>query len=87
MLKRLKKHSLYEVWSEDAAESVYVDHKPTEDEIDELWEENWPNTASRPKVFKEKHFYTSADKVTWRKNPKTGKVQLLKGGKVIAEQG
>ena len=62
MLKRLKKHSLYEVWSEDAAESVYVDHKPTEDEIDELWEENWSNTASRPKVFKEKHFYTSANK-------------------------
>jgi len=87
MLKRLSKHTLYEVWSEDAAESVYVDHKPTEDEVCQLWEDNWPNTPSMPKVFKEKHFYTSSDKVTLGKNSKTRKVQVLKNGRVIGEQG
>ena len=87
MLKRLSKHTLYEVWSEDAAESVYVDHKPTEDEVCQLWEDNWPNTPSMPKVFKEKHFYTSSDKVTLGKNCKTRKVQVLKNGRVIGEQG
>ena len=58
MLKRTRKHTLYEVWSEDAAESVYVDRKPTKDEVDQLWKENWPNTAHRPQVFKEAHVYT-----------------------------
>lgn len=58
MLKRLKKHTLYEVWSEDAIESVYVDHEPTTEEVEQLWKENWPNTPSMPKVFKEQHFYT-----------------------------
>ncbi len=58
MLKRTKKHTLYEVWSEDAAESVYVDRKPTREEVDALWKENWPNTHIRPQVFKEAHVYT-----------------------------
>lgn len=58
MLKRTRKHTFYEVWSEDAAESVYVDRKPTREEVDFLWKENWPNTRSRPRVFKEPHVYT-----------------------------
>lgn len=87
MLKRTTKHTIYEVWSEWAAESVYVDHKPTKEEVDQIWKDNWPKTPDRPKVFKEKHVYTRADAVTWGKNPKTGKAQILKNGKVIAEQG
>lgn len=86
MLKQTKNHTLYEVWSEDAAESVYVDHKPTTEEIEQLWKENWPNTSHMPQVFKEAHVYTDSG-VTFGKNHKTGKVQVIKGNKVIGEQG
>lgn len=58
MLIRTKKHTIYEVWSEDAAESVYVDHRPTKEEVNQLWDENWPNTLHKPKVFKEPRVYT-----------------------------
>ena len=57
MLKQTKEHTLYEVWSEWAAESVFVDHKPTEEEIVALWEENWPTTPKAPEVFKLEHVY------------------------------
>jgi hypothetical protein len=87
MLKRTRRHTFYEVWSEDAAESVYVDHEPTTEEVEQLWKEHWPRTSHMPQVFKEKHVYTYADKVTWGRNPKTGKPQILKNGKVIGEQG
>lgn len=87
MLKLSKTHTLYEVWSEWAAESVYVDHKPTKEDVDQIWKENWPNAPTRPKVFKEKHVYVSDKAVVWSKNPVTGKVRLVKGGKIIAEQG
>lgn len=86
MLKQTKNHTLYEVWSEDAAESVYVDHKPTTEEIEQLWTENWPNTSHMPQVFKEAHVYTDSQ-VKFGKNHKTGKVQVIKGNKVIGEQG
>jgi len=36
MLKKLKHHTIYEVWNEWAAESVFVDHKPTKKELWEL---------------------------------------------------
>jgi hypothetical protein len=58
MLKQTKKHTFYEVWSEDAAESVYVDRRPTADEVVQIWNENWPNTNHKPQVFKEAHVYT-----------------------------
>ena len=58
MLKLSKHHTLYEVWSEWASESVYVDRKPTKAEVDQIWKENWPKTPDRPKVFKEKLLYT-----------------------------
>jgi hypothetical protein len=57
MLKQTKNHTLYEVWSEDAAKSVYVVRKPTKAEVDQIWKENWPNTNRRPQVFKEAHVY------------------------------
>ena len=60
MLKLSKNHTFYEVWSEDAAESVYVDHKPTKADVDQIWIENWPSAKTRPKVFKEKHVYIAA---------------------------
>lgn len=40
MLKLSKKHEIYEVWNEFAAESVFVDHKPTLDELKELVKKN-----------------------------------------------
>ena len=62
MLKRTAKHQIYEVWSEDAAESVFVDRKPTLREITALWHENWPNTKRGPVLFKLKPFYTTSPK-------------------------
>lgn len=40
MLKLSKRHEIYEVWNEWAAESVFVDHKPSRDEIKELIQTN-----------------------------------------------
>jgi|FAXJ01.1.fsa_nt_gi hypothetical protein len=57
MLKRTQKHTLYEVWSEWAAESVFVDRKPTKEEVNDLWKENWPDTPKAPEVFKLEHVY------------------------------
>ena len=65
MLKRTTKHEFYEVWSEDAAESVFVDRKPTRDEVNDLWKKNWPNTHQRPKLFKLKPFYIQSPKQHW----------------------
>jgi len=36
MLKLSKNHKIYEVWNEWAAESVFVDHKPSIVEVEEL---------------------------------------------------
>ena len=58
MLKRTRKHTLYEVWSEWAAESVFVDRKPTKEEVNDLWKENWPDTPKAPEVFKLERIYT-----------------------------
>lgn len=58
MLFLTSDHSIYEIWSEDAAESVYVDHEPTADEVDQVWREQWPNTKKKPTVFKELRVYT-----------------------------
>lgn len=62
MLKRTTKHQNYEVWSEDAADSVFVDHRPNKEEIDYLWETVWPKTVHRPEVFKLIPFYTTDPK-------------------------
>ena len=44
MLKLSKKHEIYEVWNEWAAESVFIDHKPSRAEVKELIEKNeWFN--------------------------------------------
>ena len=59
MLKLTSKHQNYEVWSEWASESIFMDHKPTKAEIDYLWKKWWHHTKDRPKVFKLKPFYTA----------------------------
>jgi len=64
MLKRITNHQFYEVWSEDDAESVFVDRKPTYQEVTAIWNEQWPGTHLRPKIFKVNPFYTNDDGVT-----------------------
>lgn len=41
MLKLTKTHTFYEVWNEWAAESVYVDHKPTKAEVEFIVKKEW----------------------------------------------
>jgi hypothetical protein len=65
MLKLSRKHEIYEVWCEYTAESVYIDHRPTEEELDEIRQKNWPGTdqwgnAHILDVSRLKHFYTKA---------------------------
>lgn len=83
MLKQTRNHTLYEVYNEWAVESVFVDHKPSRAEVKELIEKNeWFNkwkdiTLSefiRMHIIVEQleHFYTSTNKITFGKNPKTG---------------
>ena len=76
MLKLTKTHTLYEVWNEWAAESVFVDHKPTKDEVAFLVRKAWGtvfrgngNVLSLPEfiekhviVEKERHVYTTTAK-------------------------
>lgn len=72
MLKLSKKHEVYEVWNEWAAESVFVDHKPNADEIKELVKKNNWNIIGHTglcitlfirkyiHVERLQHFYTTA---------------------------
>lgn len=72
MLKLSKKHNVYEVWNEWAAESVFVDHKPSVEEIVELVKKNdWyrvtPDTQDEAGFIRKwihverlQHFYTTA---------------------------
>jgi hypothetical protein len=62
-MKKCKNHTIYEVWCEHAAESVFVDHKPTKEEVEELRIKNWPGTDQwdipfELQVFKLRHLYT-----------------------------
>lgn len=45
-LKKTAKHTIYEVWNEWTAESVFIDHKPSKTEVEELVQLNWPNNWS-----------------------------------------
>ena len=62
-MKLTTEHCIYEVWSEYHAESVYVDHKPTKEEVEELRKKNWPGTDQwelqfKLRVYKLEPFYT-----------------------------
>jgi len=41
MIKKTKKHTIYEVLNEYTCESVFVDHKPTKKEIIDICNEEW----------------------------------------------
>lgn len=63
MLKQIRKHDIWEVWCEHTCESVYIDHKPIKDELEEIRKKNWPGTNQwdlpyKLEVFKIKPFYT-----------------------------
>jgi len=46
MVKRLTKHTIYEIWNEYLAESVFIDHKPTKAEIEAVCEsEDWERSS------------------------------------------
>ena len=47
MLKLKTDHEIYEVWCEWTAESVFIDHYPSEEELKEIRLENWPSTANK----------------------------------------
>lgn len=63
MIKLSKSHTLYEVWCEHTAESVFVSRKPTKPELEELrrnadWpEKEFDGSPLKLKVFKLKPFY------------------------------
>lgn len=63
LLKKTRKHNLWEVWCEHTAESVYVDHKPNEAELEEIRRKNWSGTDQwdcpyELRVYKLNPFYT-----------------------------
>ena len=63
-MKLTPHHNIWERWCGWAAESVYVDHRPTKEEIEEVCKKNWNGIDPwSPKfdlcVFKLKPFYTN----------------------------
>jgi hypothetical protein len=72
MLKLTKQHTIYEVFNGNAAESVYIDHKPTWDEM--VWLIEFNDWLPTPKsdvakfirehilVEKEQHMFTMTEK-------------------------
>jgi predicted RNA-binding Zn-ribbon protein involved in translation (DUF1610 family) len=65
MLKLTTNHDNYEVWCEHTAESVFVDHRPTPQELVEIHKkEQWPfDSTGNPvplRVDKIHRFYTAA---------------------------
>jgi tRNA(Ile2) C34 agmatinyltransferase TiaS len=62
-LKLKTDHDIWEVWCEHTGETVYVDHRPTVEEIEEIRQKNWPGNDrwGMPfdiRIFKLKPFYT-----------------------------
>jgi len=40
-MKRITNHTIYEIWNEYTAESVFVDHKPSKEEVEEIKLHMW----------------------------------------------
>lgn len=59
MLVKTKKHEMWEIWSESAADSVFIysETKPTEADVNQIWKEEWPDTNTRPQVFRLDPYY------------------------------
>ncbi len=69
MLKLSTEHNIYEIWCEHTAESVFLDHKPSKSELDEIRKKEWPikGLDGKPvklKAFKLAHYYTTYIDVT-----------------------
>ena len=47
-MKRITNHTIYEIWNEYTAESVYVDHKPTNKEVMEIRTTVWGDVQNFP---------------------------------------
>lgn len=61
MLTRTTDHDFYEVWNEWIADSVFVDHRPTKAELNEIHKtEKWSSASfGKLQVFKVKRVYTN----------------------------
>jgi len=62
-MKKTTKHNIYEVWCDYTASSVFLDHKPTKKEVEEIRRKQWPGSDQwdipyKIIVFKLKPFYT-----------------------------
>ncbi len=84
LLKRTNKHTIYEVWCEWAADSVFVDHKPSKAEMEELRKKNWPGTDQwgiihKLKVFKLANLYTTAPTIVKRTKPDPNRCPYCNG--------
>ena len=76
MLKLTKDHTIFEIHNGWAAESVYIDHRPTYEELEFICDKEWPNcfddrNSNYPlekfikkyvSVEKEQHMYTATAK-------------------------
>ena len=59
-MKKSTKLGIWEVWNEGVAESVYVAHKPTDDDIREIIKkEKWPTPCDH-------YIHVSKLKIYWR---------------------
>lgn len=62
MLKLSNNHDIWEVWCEYAAESVFIDHKPNKEELEDIQQKNWDRywnvAGTKLKIYKLKPFYT-----------------------------
>ena len=97
MLKLSKKHEVYEVWNEWAAESVFVDHKPNPEEIKELVKKNdWYTVTAdcydveefiRKWVHIERlqHFYTTAPVRVKKTKPDPNRCSYCNGAGVKSD--
>jgi len=68
LLKLYTDHDIWEVWCEHTAESVYVDHRPSAEEIEEIRKKNWPGedqwgNVFYIEIFRLRPFYTKASPV------------------------
>ena len=48
--------TIYEVWCEHTAESVFIDHKPTSAEMEEIRLKEWPGTDQWDDPFKLRYY-------------------------------
>ncbi len=97
MLKLLRKHEIYEVWNDWSAESIFIDHKPTQAELMELvkkkrWYNELLNVEKRPTFIKNyihvlrlRPLYTTAPVVVKKSQPDPNRCPYCNGGGVKSD--